>query len=289
MRKIEPFGSTPHRSSTAIFSSNSRPPTARVQACTERINRPIDVKKIRTSSSHMATMLSRPSGSSCHRRLVELFAVVGRRRRRRLARVAHARPLPPQQGLHHNKEQGALLFFFKQLTTTVKDGCHHGRLFSTTTTHSRQEQNNQQLNGSNTESTTRPSSSPSDSTDEQQSSSKKIPVQPLLEGVVLDHAVNLQTVRPGDRIELPYELTVSESLPDFWFACFFDQSRVHCSTPFCRSMGLQDRVVPFALALFLTSSMSHADAAKVQGMRACAVLCARAVCAVFVRSWLVSY
>lgn len=29
-------------------------------------------------------------------------------------------------------------------------------------------------------------------------------------------------------------------------------------------MGLQDRVLPFSLALFLTSSMSHEDAAKVQ-------------------------
>lgn len=86
----------------------------------------------------------------------------------------------------------------------------------------------------------------------------------LLEGVVLDHAVDLQHVRPGDRLDIPYELTVSETLPDFWFACFFDQSRIHCSRPFCRSMGLQDRVLPFSLALFLTSSMTHADAAKVQ-------------------------
>ena len=88
----------------------------------------------------------------------------------------------------------------------------------------------------------------------------------LVTGVILDHAVNLKTVRPGDRLDIPYELTISESLPDFWFACFFDQSRIHCSTPFCRRMGLQDRVLPFSLALFLTSSMSHADAAKVQGM-----------------------
>ena len=29
-------------------------------------------------------------------------------------------------------------------------------------------------------------------------------------------------------------------------------------------MGLQDKVLPFPLALFLTSSMSHEDAAKVQ-------------------------
>ena len=94
---------------------------------------------------------------------------------------------------------------------------------------------------------------------------KEAVTTPLVTGVVLDHAVNLRTVRPGDRLDIPYELTISESLQDFWFACFFDQSRIHCSTPFCRRMGLQDRVLPFSLALFLTSSMSHADAAKVQG------------------------
>jgi hypothetical protein len=42
------------------------------------------------------------------------------------------------------------------------------------------------------------------------------------------------------------------------------QDRIHTSTPFCRKMGLQDRVLPFSLALFLTSSMTHADAAKIQ-------------------------
>jgi acyl dehydratase len=86
----------------------------------------------------------------------------------------------------------------------------------------------------------------------------------LLQGIVLDHAIDLRAVRPGDRLDIPYELTISETLTDFWFACFFDQSRIHTSRPFCRQMGLQDRVVPFSLALFLASSMSHADAAKVQ-------------------------
>jgi acyl dehydratase len=86
----------------------------------------------------------------------------------------------------------------------------------------------------------------------------------LLQGIVLDHAVDLRNVRPGDQIEIPYELTLTETLQDFWFASFFDQSRIHTSRPFCRQMGLQDRVVPFSLALFLASSMSHADAAKVQ-------------------------
>jgi acyl dehydratase len=86
----------------------------------------------------------------------------------------------------------------------------------------------------------------------------------LLQGIVLDHAVDLRNVRPGDHIDIPYELTLTETLQDFWFASFFDQSRIHTSRPFCRLMGLQDRVLPFSLALFLASSMSHADAAKVQ-------------------------
>ena len=44
---------------------------------------------------------------------------------------------------------------------------------------------------------------------------------------------------------------------------FHAQDRIHTSRPFCRKMGLQDRVLPFSLVLFLTSSMTHADAAKV--------------------------
>jgi hypothetical protein len=86
----------------------------------------------------------------------------------------------------------------------------------------------------------------------------------LLHGSALDHAVDLRNVRPGDRLDIPYELTLSDTLQDFWSASFFDQSRIHSSTPFSRKLGFQDRVLPFSLALFLTSSMSHADAAKVQ-------------------------
>jgi acyl dehydratase len=83
-------------------------------------------------------------------------------------------------------------------------------------------------------------------------------------GKVLDHSIDLRRARPGDRLDLPYQTTVSETMQDFWFAAFFDQNRIHTSKPFCRKMGLQDRVLPFSLALFLTSSMSHEDAAKVQ-------------------------
>jgi len=58
--------------------------------------------------------------------------------------------------------------------------------------------------------------------------------QSFLKGIVLDHAVNLQNVRPGDRVDIPYEVTISETMQDFWFGAFFDQSRIHTSRPFCR-------------------------------------------------------
>lgn len=112
----------------------------------------------------------------------------------------------------------------------------------------------EQLNGHAYSQTT-----PSPSTKEQETVEG-----PLQIGSRLDHAIDLRYSRPGDRLEIPYELTISDTLPDFWSAAFFDQSRISTSRPFCRSMGLQDRALPFSLALFMTSSMSHADAAKVQ-------------------------
>ncbi|KAG7370160.1 hypothetical protein IV203_027906 [Nitzschia inconspicua] len=85
-----------------------------------------------------------------------------------------------------------------------------------------------------------------------------------IRGEVLDLAADLRNFRPGDRLDIPYELTVSESMQEFWQSAFHSQDRINTSRPFCRRMGLQDRVLPFSLALFLTSSMTHADAAKVQ-------------------------
>ena len=86
----------------------------------------------------------------------------------------------------------------------------------------------------------------------------------VVRGEVLDLAADLRTFRPGDRLDIPYELTITDSLQDFWQSAFHSQDRINTSRPFCRRMGLQDRVIPFPLALFLTSSMTHADAAKLQ-------------------------
>lgn len=80
----------------------------------------------------------------------------------------------------------------------------------------------------------------------------------------MDYSINLRSSRPGTEIKVPYELTLTESLSDFWQSSFHSQDRVHTSTPFARALGLQDRVMPFSLVLFLTSAMSHEDAAKVQ-------------------------
>ncbi|KAL9186239.1 hypothetical protein ACHAXT_005477 [Thalassiosira profunda] len=86
----------------------------------------------------------------------------------------------------------------------------------------------------------------------------------FLKGEVLDHALDLKRCRPGTEVEVPYELTLTESLFEFWQSSFHSQDRVHTSTPFARALGLQDRAMPLSLVLFLTGAMSHEDAAKVQ-------------------------
>jgi hypothetical protein len=85
----------------------------------------------------------------------------------------------------------------------------------------------------------------------------------FIHGEVLDLSVNLQALRPGDILDIPYELTVSEAMQDFWQSAFHSQDRLQTSTPFARRLGFQDRVLPFGLTLFLATSMTHEDTAKV--------------------------
>lgn len=85
-----------------------------------------------------------------------------------------------------------------------------------------------------------------------------------IRGEIIDNAVDIKNVRPGERIEVPYEVTVSPSFRDFWQSAFYSHDRINTSTPFARSLALQDQVVPFSLMLFLAASMSHADHAKLQ-------------------------
>ena len=67
---------------------------------------------------------------------------------------------------------------------------------------------------------------------------------------ILDYAIDLRTQsRPGKDIASPYEITLTESLHEFWLSSFHSQDRIHTSTPFARALGLQDRVMPFSLVL----------------------------------------
>lgn len=87
---------------------------------------------------------------------------------------------------------------------------------------------------------------------------------PSILGEVIDQAVDIKNIRPGEKIEIPYEVTISNSFRDFWQSIFYSHDRINTSTPFARSLALQDQVIPFGLMLFLAGSMSHADHAKLQ-------------------------
>jgi hypothetical protein len=50
-----------------------------------------------------------------------------------------------------------------------------------------------------------------------------------IRGEVLDLAADLRTFRPGDRLDIPYELTVSESIQEFWQSAFHSQDRINTS------------------------------------------------------------
>ena len=86
----------------------------------------------------------------------------------------------------------------------------------------------------------------------------------MIRPTALDLSVDLRQSCPGDVIDVPYELTISEGMLDFWHGAFHDQNRISTSTPFARKIGLQDRMLPFTLVSFLACSMTHADAALVQ-------------------------
>ena len=85
-----------------------------------------------------------------------------------------------------------------------------------------------------------------------------------IEAESLDVAVDLQVLRPGDYLDIPYELTITDTFADLWHSAFLSQDRLQTSTPFARKLGFQDRVLPFGLMAFLCSSMTHADKAKIQ-------------------------
>lgn len=86
----------------------------------------------------------------------------------------------------------------------------------------------------------------------------------MLSGQVVDHSVNVGSLRLYDKISPPYEITLDASFRDSWMSAFHSNDRINVSTPFARRLGFQDAVFPFSMMLFLTGGMTHADAATVQ-------------------------
>lgn len=66
---------------------------------------------------------------------------------------------------------------------------------------------------------------------------KLVPLPPTLRGEIVDYAVDIATVRPGQTIDVPYELTIAPSFRDFWQSAFYSHDRINTSTPFARSLG----------------------------------------------------
>ena len=85
----------------------------------------------------------------------------------------------------------------------------------------------------------------------------------MITPTILQNSIDIHKLRPGETIEIPYELTLTTSFRDFWQSSFYCHDRINTSTTFSRNLGLQDQVMPFSLMLYLTGSMSHADQAKV--------------------------
>jgi hypothetical protein len=49
-----------------------------------------------------------------------------------------------------------------------------------------------------------------------------------IQGETLNLAADLRTFRPGDKLEIPYEMTISEGMQDFWQSVSYNiQSTVH--------------------------------------------------------------
>jgi acyl dehydratase len=78
-------------------------------------------------------------------------------------------------------------------------------------------------------------------------------------GEILDAALDLRRVRVGQRLDIPYELTVFEGWRDIWHSAFYQHDRIYTSELFAKGLGFQKELLPFSLMMFMTGTMSHVD------------------------------
>jgi len=80
-----------------------------------------------------------------------------------------------------------------------------------------------------------------------------------IRGKRLDQSVDLTSVKIGQTLEYPYEHTVSGEWRTKWQSCFFQQDRIQTSQNYCSKIHFKDVPLPFDLALFYASSMTHVE------------------------------
>lgn len=78
-------------------------------------------------------------------------------------------------------------------------------------------------------------------------------------GQVLDQSLDPKQIRVGQKLNIPYELTIGDSWRDIWHSCFYQHDRLYTSDLFAQSLGFERCLLPFSFMLFLTGSMSHID------------------------------
>jgi len=65
------------------------------------------------------------------------------------------------------------------------------------------------------------------------------------------HFLEYPFPRPAQRIDVPYEVTISSAMRDSWQSAFFTHDRMFTSTPFARVMQIERRY-KWDLAMLIT-------------------------------------
>lgn len=85
------------------------------------------------------------------------------------------------------------------------------------------------------------------------------PFDHFVKGDVVDHIIDLKTFRPGDTVSAAYEITMSKGHTTFWQSAICSFDKINISSPFARSLGFQEQIVPFHLMLFFAGTIDSAQ------------------------------
>jgi len=82
----------------------------------------------------------------------------------------------------------------------------------------------------------------------------------FVKGKVLSNTkLDLGSVYAGQKLKIPYEVTVDSGWRDQWQAQFYQQDRLYTSHSFAQAFGFEQAPLPNCLVMFLALSMSHVD------------------------------